>query len=167
VAAGAHYRTVARTFPAADGSWAAEVPLARSYALRALQVLPDGTHGAASPLVAVGLAPALRASTPRRVLAGRTIPVRGSISPAQRSVTASLWSQGRGGRFHYVRRAEIRAGRSGRFAGRLPVGRAGVYRVRVRFAGSRFARPSAAPDRYLRAVRDPRKLSGGTAGTGG
>jgi hypothetical protein len=163
VAAGRSYRTVAKTFPQSDGSWALELPLARSYALRALQVLPDGTHGAASSIVAVGLAPSVQASAPRRVLANRSVPVRGTIAPAQRWVTASIAIQDRRGRFHYVRRAGIRVARSGRFAGKVAVGRAGVYRVSVSFAGTRFARPSAARPLYLRAVSSRSKLTGGSA----
>jgi hypothetical protein len=166
VAAGPAYRTVARVDPAPDGRWSVELPLTRGHTLRALQVLSDGTHGAASGDVAVSLTPALTASAPRRVLAGRSVPLRGRIGPNEPTLTASLWIQDRRGRFAFVRRVAIRA-RSGRFGARLPVRRPGLYRVRTRFGGNRWTRPASAPDVYVRAVRNRRSLSGGAAGPGG
>jgi hypothetical protein len=166
VAAGPAYRTIARVQPAAAGTWAAEVPLTRGYVFRALQVLPDGSHGAVSVPVRVSLRPGLRASAPRRVLAGSAATVRGAIAPQQGRVTASSWIQGRSGRFHFVRRAAVRPSR-GRFAVRVRLTRPGLYRLRLRFAGSRYALPASAPDLYVRAVRSRRSLSGGAAGPRG
>jgi hypothetical protein len=166
VAAGAAYRTVARTLPAADGTWAAEVPLTRGHAFRAMQVLSDGSHGATSTPVTVSLRPTLTAAAPKRVVRNASIPLSGTIEPGQARLSASLWIQGRSGRYSFVRRVALRA-RHGRYAAKVPVGKAGVYRVRVSFAGTRFALAAVAPDVYVRAVSSPKKLSGGTAAPGG
>jgi hypothetical protein len=166
VAAGRAYRTVARSDPAADGTWSAEVPLTRNHAFRALQVFPDGRRGAASPVVSVALRPVVSASAPRRVLTGTAATVRGTIGPPQAGLTATTWFQGRSGRWIHVRKVGLRA-RDGSFAGSVPFGRPGVYRVRVAFAGTRFARPAAAPDLFLRVVRTRQGLSGGAAAPGG
>jgi hypothetical protein len=166
-AAGAHYRTVAKAAPGSDGTWSVELPVDRSYALRALQVLPDGSHGAASSPVLVGLTPALRAAAPPRVLAGATVPVSGSIAPDQRAVSVSLWIAGRSGRYHFVRRTAIGARHGGHFAAKLRLARPGLYSVRVSFAGDRFARAARAPYLAVRAVRQASKLSGGSAARAG
>ena len=166
-AAGTAYRTVAKATPGSDGTWAVELPVDRSYALRALQILPDGTHGAASSLVTVALTPALQATAPPRVLAGRTIPVSGTIGPLQKWVSAGLWIAGRSGRYHFVRRTAIRVRSGGRFAARLRVVRPGLYSVRVSFAGTRFARPAHAPYLAVRAVSSASKLNGGSAARAG
>jgi len=163
VPAGASYRTVAKAAPGSDGTWAVELPVDRSYALRALQVLPDGTHGAASSLVTVALTPALQATAPRRVLAGRSIPVSGTIGPDQRWLSAGLWIAGRSGRYKYVRRTAIHVRPGGHFAANLRVVKPGLYSVRVSFAGTRFARPARAPYIAVRAVTSAKKLSGGSA----
>lgn len=162
VAAGPAYRTVGRTDPTADGSWALELPLTRGHAIRALQVLPDGTHGAASAPVQISLTPVLTATAPRRVLAGKLVPIQGTIGPHERTLVASAWLQGRSGRYSFVRRLAITA-RGGSFSARMPLRGSGVYRLRVRFAGTRFALPASAPDLYVRAVRNKRSLSGGAA----
>ncbi|MFL5844918.1 MAG: N-acetylmuramoyl-L-alanine amidase [Solirubrobacteraceae bacterium] len=166
VAAGAAYRTVARAAPASDGSWAAEVPLTRGYAFRALQVLPDGSHGAASTPVTVSMRPTLTLTGPRRVVKNSRATISGTIQPGQAALTASLWIQGRGGAFSYVRRVAVRA-KAGRYSARLRLGRPAVYRVRVAFAGTRFALPAVAPDLFVRSVTSAKKLSGGAAGPAG
>ena len=152
--------------PAGDGTWSAEVPLTRGYAFRALQVLSDGRHGAASTPVRVSLRPLITATAPRRVVRNTRALVRGVIAPKQAWLTASIWIQGRGGRYSYVRRVGFRA-TEGRFAARVPLGRAGVYRIRVSFAGTKFALPAVASDLYVRAVSSAKRLSGGSAAPGG
>ncbi|MEJ7784117.1 MAG: peptidoglycan recognition protein [Solirubrobacteraceae bacterium] len=166
VAAGSAYRTVAKTLPASDGAWAVEVPLSRNHTFRALQVLPDGSHGAASTPLQVSLRPAMTASGPRRVVQNTTMPVAGTIAPAQRRLAASTWIRGSDGKYRYVRRVGFRAS-EGRFAARIPVGRAGLYRVRISFASTRFAVRATAPDLYVRAVSSRKRLSGGAAAPGG
>ncbi|MEO6496272.1 MAG: peptidoglycan recognition protein [Solirubrobacteraceae bacterium] len=166
VAAGSAYRTVTKTLPGPDGVWAAEFPLSRNHTFRALQVLPDGSHGAASAPLRVSLRPAITASGPRRVVRNTTVPISGTISPAQGRLTASTWIKGSDGKYRYVRRVGFRVTR-GRFSARVPVGRAGLYRVRISFAGTRFALRANAPDLYVRAVSSRKRLSGGTAAPGG
>jgi hypothetical protein len=166
VAAGSAYRTVAKASPAADGAWTAEVPLTRGYAFRALQVLSDGRHGASSSPVRVSLRPLITAGAPRRAVRNTAVPVSGTIAPKQAVLSASTWIQGRSGRYSYVRRVGFRA-KDGRFAARIPLGRAGVYRVRVSFAGTKFALPALARDLYVRAVSTAKKLNGGAAAPGG
>jgi len=166
VAAGSAYRTVAKTRPSSDGAWAAEIPLSRGHAFRALQVLSDGSHGAASTPVQVSLRPAISASGPRRVVRNTAMPISGTISPAQGRLTASTWIKGSDGKYRYVRRVGFRVA-NGRFSARVPLGRAGLYRVRIAFAGTKFALPATAPDIHVRAVTSRKRLSGGAAAPGG
>jgi hypothetical protein len=166
VAVGVHYRTVAKTAPAADGTWTVQLPLTRGHAIRAIQMLPSGRRGVASEPVQISLVPVLTARAPGRVLAGTQIPVSGTIGPHERSLLASLYFQTGSGAYAFVRRAAVTVA-AGRYRARLAVRRAGVYRVRMRFAGNRDALPAAAPDLYVRAVRNRSALSGGSAGPGG
>ena len=166
VAAGIGYRTVASTTPAADGRWTAEVPLTASHTVRAVQLLSDGRPGPSSPAVRIALKPVVTATAPRRVLAGKALAVAGAIAPAKSLITASTWIQRRDGTFAYVRRHNLRA-RDGRFRGRVPLVRPGLYRISVRFPGTRFAAASETIDLYARAVRHARDVNGGTAAPGG
>jgi hypothetical protein len=94
------------------------------------------------------------------------VPVTGTIGPHEPRVSVSLAFQLRSGRFVFVRSIAVAAG-TGRFRTRLALRRAGVYRVVVRYAGSRAALPAAAPDLFLRAVRHASSLSGGAAARAG
>jgi hypothetical protein len=166
VAAGKAFRTVSKVAPNSDGTWAAEVPLTRTYDMRALHVGTDGAHLSASAPVRVTLQPTLTATTRTRVLAGRSALIRGTIAPQERWLSATLWVAGRSGRFHWVRRVGFQAA-NGRYALRLPLRKPGLYRVRVQFRGTKFAAAAQARDLHVRAVRHRRDLSGGSAAPAG
>ena len=160
---GSHgYVSVAHADPAPDGTWAAELRLTRAHSVRAVQVMPDGTPGAVSPILALTLTPQLTARAPRRVLAGRSVTVSGTIGPHEPRLTIALAYLGRAGRFVFVRRISV-AARHGRFRGALRLRRPGVYRLGVHYPGSGEALPSQAPDLFVRAVRHASSLSGGAA----
>jgi hypothetical protein len=155
--------TVAHADPAPDGTWSAELPLTRGHQVRAMQIAPDGSHGAVSAPLAISLTPELTAQAPRRVLMGRAVTVTGAIGPHEPRVSIALAFQGRGGRFNFVRRITV-ATRRGAFRSALLLRRPGVYRIGVHYLGSSQALPAQAPDLFVRAARHTSSLTGGAAG---
>jgi hypothetical protein len=149
------YVTIARADPAPDGSWSAQLPLNTGHVLRALQVLPDGQPGAVSQPISVTVSPALSASAPSRILAGRRVVLRGTIGPQRRVLSLSLARES-GGRLVTVAQRRLLASR-GAFRSTVLLSRPGLYRLHVRFAGDLGTRP-ASSDVYVRAVRHASSL---------
>ena len=142
--------TIAKAQPATDGTWSLELPLKSGRVVRAIQVLPDGRAGAASDPIQLTVTPTLTARATARVLAGRSVTLRGTVAPQRRVLSLSLALQ-RAGRFVTVARRSLLA-RDGVFVTPVRLTRAGLYRLHVRYGGDLGTRP-AAEDVYVRAVR--------------
>jgi hypothetical protein len=139
-----------------DGSWSAEFPATRSWDVRAIH------NEIASPRVRVVVAPLLSASLrARRVRAGRSAIVSGTIRPGRAAILVEAWRQASPTSTRYVRAFTVRRpARGGRFRARVALRRPGLYRLRVKFPGDRRNGPAQAGDLFVRAVRGP---TGGTA----
>jgi hypothetical protein len=128
----------------------ADIPTSRNRVVRALHRTASGTSVISDP-VTVTVAPVLAATAPRRVAAGRALPVRGEVRPRKAAVlveAARVAADGRAGRTARVR---VRV-RDGRFRALVRL-RPGLYRLRARFAGDRTNRASRSADLYARVVR--------------
>jgi len=131
---GGGFRPLMRTRTGPDGSYRFAVKARRSGTYRAVVV------AAASEAHHVTVVGALSARAKRHVLGGRGVGVRGTLLPrvSGRAVRLELATYGG---WRGVGRA--RTGGGGRFHVRWRPRGAGVYRLRVRSAGDRFAAASA------------------------
>jgi hypothetical protein len=155
------WRPVTTTQSGPDGAWAAEFPATRSWDVRAIH------NEVRSPRARAVVVPALTARvSARRVAAGRSAVVVGSVRPRKRAilVVASRQDPRRPERF--VRSFAVRrpTAAAGRFRAPVRLRRPGLYRLSVRFSGDRRNGPAQAPDLYVRAVRS---ASGGMAARAG
>ena len=135
---GRGFRRVAASKTAADGSYRFAVKARRSGSYRAVAA----SAGAASPPQRVIVVALLSGRSTRHVLGGRPLRVRGRLFPRLRRKAVRLQLRTRAG-WRTVDRTRTRRG--GRFHASFRPPRAGVYRLRVRFAGDRTA--AAAGDR--------------------
>jgi hypothetical protein len=103
----------------------------------------------------------VRAKATRRVRAGRSTVLRGSVSPQKPRLTAQLAIQDRRKRWHYVRRIALRA-RAGAFRASIRLNRPALYRLRVTVPADKGTAAGRSPDVFVRAVR-ARPLTGGQA----
>ncbi len=138
---GGGFRPVAVARTAADGTYRFKVKPARSGAFRAVA---DGATASAPRRVTVVAAVTGRAR--RHVLGARRLGVRGRLLPSLHGRKVILQVRTRGG-WKTVDRT--RTDRSGRFKAAWRPRGVGAYRLRVKFAGDRFA---AAATRTLRKV---------------
>jgi hypothetical protein len=154
------WRGVTSTTTAPDGSWAAEFAATRTWDVRAIH------NEVASPRTRVVVVPTLSARVAaRRVTAGRSAVITGALRPQKPAVLVEGWRQTSPTSTRFARAFTVRRrARAGRFRAAVPLRRAGLYRLRVRFAGDRRNGPAQAPDLFVRAVRGP---TGGTAARAG
>jgi hypothetical protein len=117
------------------------------------------------------ISPVLSATAASRVLAGRSVVLRGTIGPQRRVLALSLARESRG-RLVTVARRTVLASR-GAFRSAVRLSLPGLYRLHVRYAGDLGTRP-ASSDVFVRAVRHASSLkqrtktvSGGAAGPQG
>ncbi|MEA2141604.1 MAG: hypothetical protein QOI64_34 [Solirubrobacteraceae bacterium] len=154
IAAGSGFVTVGRTATGADGTWAAELQTQYSRSLRAVARLPAGEL-IGSPPVDLQVAPRLALRVPRRVTAGRSFTVRGSMSPRRARVTLVIARKGSDGLLRTVAHVAVRVS-SGRFATRVRLRRPALHRLHVAFAGDTRNRAARSAAVYARAVRPAR-----------
>ncbi len=158
--------TVARTEVAPDGVWSASVPFTGGHLTRALQVLPNGHGGATSNPIQLTVTPSLTASAPRRVLAGSSVELTGTIGPHRRLLTLEISRRATGGRLARVAHVSVHT-RFGRFKRHVRLSRPGLYRLRLRYGGDSRTQAATAPDVYVRAVRHAVDVTGGAAAPAG
>jgi hypothetical protein len=163
----AAFVTVARSVTGSDGGWLVRVPWRRSGTVRA-RALPPGSGAAIrSAALTVAVRPLLEVgSTPARVLAGRSVRLRGRVRPIG-PVRVLVERQGRDGRWREV--ADVRMPlQNARFSHAVRLRAPGLHRLTPRTGTGRAA--FTAPQIYVRAVRSPRDVrgdasSGGAAST--
>jgi len=147
VASNGRWVTVGRTVTAADGSFTGEIRTARSRRVRAV------SGAAASPSLAVAVRPSLRSRvSTRRLRAGSAVRVTGTVAPRSGPVAVVVELRGRDGAYRPVGLARGRA-RDGRFALRIPLRRAGLYRLTTRAGGGREQLEARTAPVLVRAVR--------------
>ncbi|MDX6679597.1 MAG: hypothetical protein QOE31_3649, partial [Solirubrobacteraceae bacterium] len=154
IASGAGFTTLARTTTADDGTWSAQLATQYTRRLRAVVRLPGGGL-AASPALAVEVAPRIAVLAPRRVTARRPFTLRGSVRPRRAGLTLVIARAGRDGAMHTVARVPLRVA-DGSFRHTLRLRRAALHRLRIVSRADARNRAGRSRDAYLRAVR-PRR----------
>jgi hypothetical protein len=159
----AAFVTVGRTVTGDDGGWIARVPWRRSGTVRARAVPPGAPSAVRSAALTVAVRPLLEVGrTPPRVLAGRSVRVRGRVRPTG-PVRVRVERQGRDGRWHEV--ADVKMPLDGaRFSRAIRLRAPGLYRLTPRTGTGRTA--FQAPQVYVRAVRTLRDVRGDTRSGG-
>jgi hypothetical protein len=147
------YETVASAVTGADGSFSAQVPTTVSRVFRALYA-GDPQHGpATSPPARVTVAAVLRArAAARRVRAGSAALLTGSVRPRKATLRLTVERQLRAARYAPSAKRSVKL-RAGRFRVRVRLPRAGLYRLRVTFAGDRLNAAAKSAAVFVRAVR--------------
>lgn len=149
------FKAVTSAVTQADGAFTAALPTSRNRTVRAL------LGSVRSAPVKVTVAPTLLVRKPaRQVKIGRRAVVGGTVRPREKTLVIEAARQVGPGRYVLSKRVKVRA-RGGAFRGTLLLGRAGLYRLRVRVAGDAKNTPAQA-DFYTRAVR---KLTPGAGST--
>lgn len=146
------FRTVVRTSPNADGTWAADYGSSQSRIVRAVEVGADGRPGATSKRLSLIVQPALTARVTRRVRAGRAAVIAGEVAPRKGRIHVTVALQGAAKRLRTVARLTVKT-KAGAFRARVTLRRPGLYRVRVTVPRDGATAAAAAPDAYVRAVR--------------
>jgi hypothetical protein len=160
----AAFVTVGRAVTGDDGGWIARVPWRRSGTVRARAVPPGAATPVSSGALTVAVRPLLEVGRmPPRVLAGRSVRVRGQVRPIG-PVRVLVERQGKDGRWREV--ADVRMPLKGaRFSKAIRLRAPGLYRLTPRTGTGR--RAFQAPQVYVRAVRslrDVRAAGDGRAG---
>ncbi|HWT93775.1 MAG TPA: N-acetylmuramoyl-L-alanine amidase [Solirubrobacteraceae bacterium] len=151
------FKAVSSAVTQPDGAFTASLPTSRNRTVRAL------LGSIRSAPVKVTVAPTLLVRKPaRQVKIGHRAVVSGTVRPREKTLVIEAARQVGPGRYVLAKRVSVRA-RGGAFRGTLPLGRAGLYRLRVRVAGDAKNTPAQA-DFYTRVVR---KLTSSAAGTAG
>ncbi len=129
---GAAFSPIAGTVCAADGSWAASVPLSVSGLIRAAFRGDGARQPLASSPVAIHVLPTLRLGlSSRRLRHGRAVAVSGTISPRPTTGRVEVRVDRLvGRRWIRVQRKRINV-RGGRYLTRVKLRRAGLHRVSV------------------------------------
>jgi hypothetical protein len=139
-----------------DGNWSLTVASPRSRTVRAVEVAANANvPRTASPVLTVTVAPVVKARLAgRRILAGGTIRVSGTIAPRKRGLALAFGRQRRAGGYGTGRTVSVRA-RNGRFGFNLRLRDPGLYRVRAVFPGDPTNAAAHSRWMYVRAVRRP------------
>jgi hypothetical protein len=153
----AAFVTVGRAVTGDDGGWIARVPWRRSGTVRARAIPPGAGTPVSSGALTVAVRPLLEVGQlPARVLAGRSVRVRGRVRPVG-PVRVLVERQGKDGRWREV--ADVRMPLQGaRFSKAIRLRAPGLYRLTPRTGTGRTA--FRAPQVYVRAVRSARDVRG-------
>ncbi|MDQ3675314.1 MAG: N-acetylmuramoyl-L-alanine amidase [Actinomycetota bacterium] len=151
IAGGSGFYTARSARTGADGAWSATLATAYSRTLRAVSLRSDGRL-VTSRQLRVGVAPRIRVRATRRVGARRRFTVSGSIGPRRERVTLEVQRKGAAGKMRTIARLRVKV-RSGRFAARLRLRRAGLHRLRAVFRADARNSFASSPRRYVRVVR--------------
>jgi len=151
IAGGSGFRTSRHATTRSDGSWSVALPTAYSRTLRALAQRPDGSL-ATSEQLRVVVAPRIRMRVAGRVGARRLFTVSGSVRPRRGRLTLEVRRKGSRGTLRTVLRIPVKV-RSGRFAVRLRLRRAGLHRLRVMSSADARNASASSSRSYVRVVR--------------